>query len=229
MVKKEFNGEIRVDGIINKRLEHLEQDIELGIQSVGKALTEIHDIKAYQDKYDTFEAYCKTRWGFTDRHARDMIDAEAVRVKIGSLLPVETLKTQHLVAISKIPAAKQAQVAASVIAECQAENRIPTTKDYKVAAKEFIQPKSKPKPALVKDALEETKEEAVTVPKKVKPGNPELTPKERASFLKKSIKDYNAAMMRAVGDLHIIAPNKSLNESILKLFREIHAAIEAWK
>jgi hypothetical protein len=75
-----------------------------------------------------------------------LIDAEAVRVKIGSLLPVETLKTQHLVAISKIPPAKQAQVAASVIAECQAANREPTTKDYKAAAKEFVQSKADPKP-----------------------------------------------------------------------------------
>ena len=132
--------------LISKRLEQLESEIESGIRSVGKALMEIRDSKAYLGEHETFEAYCKTRWGFTDRHARDLIDAEAVRVKIGSLLPVETLKTQHLVAISKVPAAKQAQVAASVIAECQAENREPTTKDYKAAAKEFVQPKADPKP-----------------------------------------------------------------------------------
>jgi hypothetical protein len=131
---------------LSKRLEQLESEIESGIRSVGKALMEIRDSKAYLGEHETFEAYCKTRWGFTDRHARDLIDAEAVRVKIGTLVPVETLKNKHLLEISKIPAAKQAQVAASVIADCEAENRKPTQKDFKEAAKEFVQPKADPKP-----------------------------------------------------------------------------------
>ena len=128
-----------------KRLEQLESEIESGIRSVGKALMEIRDSKAYRDQYDTFEEYCKDRWGFTDRHARDLINCESVRSKIGTIVPVDSMKTLHLLEISKVPAAKQAQVAASVIAECQAENREPTTKDYKAAAKEFVQPKADPK------------------------------------------------------------------------------------
>jgi len=133
-----------------KRLEQLEIEIESGIRSVGKALMEIRDSKAYP--HDTFEAYCKERWGFTDRHARDLINCETVRAKIGTIVPVDSMKTLHLLEISKIPAAKQAQVAASVIAECQAENREPTTKDYKAAAKEFVQPKVDPKPEPKQDA-----------------------------------------------------------------------------
>jgi hypothetical protein len=128
-----------------KRLEQLESEIESGIRSVGKALMEIRDSKAYLGNHETFESYCKERWGFTDRHARDLIDAEAVRVKIGTLVPVETLKNKHLLEISKIPAAKQAQVAASVIADCEAENRKPTQKDFKAAAKEYIDAKPAPK------------------------------------------------------------------------------------
>lgn len=130
---------------LSKRLEQLESEIESGIRSVAKALMEIRDSKAYRDQYDTFEVYCKDRWGFTDRHARDLIDAEAVRVKIGTLVPVESLKNKHLLEISKIPAGKQAQVAASVIADCEAENRKPTQKDFKAAAKEYIDAKPSPK------------------------------------------------------------------------------------
>ena len=144
--------------LISKRLEQLESEIESGIRSVGKALMEIRDSKAYLDHHDTFEEYCKERWGFTDRHARDLINCESVREKIGRVLPVETLKTQHLLEISKVPAAKQAQVAASVIAECQAENREPTTKDYKAAAKEFVQPKADPKPEPKQDKPQLAKE-----------------------------------------------------------------------
>jgi len=129
-----------------KRLEQLESEIESGFRSIGKALIEIHSTKAYQEQYETFEVYCKKRWNLSDRHARRIIDAEAVRIKIGHLCPVETLKTQHLLAIAEIPAAKQAQVAASVIADCEAENRKPTEKDFKDAAKEFVQPKADPKP-----------------------------------------------------------------------------------
>jgi hypothetical protein len=44
-----------------KRLEQLESEIESGIRSVGKALMEIRDSKAYRDQHDTFEAYCKER------------------------------------------------------------------------------------------------------------------------------------------------------------------------
>ena len=132
--------------LISKRLEQLESEIESGIRSVGKALMEIRDSKAYRDQYDTFEVYCKERWGFTDRHARELISAETVRAKIGTFVPVETLKTEHLLAISSVPANKQGQVAASVLAECEEQNRKPTTKDFKAAAKEFVQQKADPKP-----------------------------------------------------------------------------------
>lgn len=207
------------------RLEQLERDIESSIQSVGKALTEIHDTKAYKAEYDTFEAYCKTRWGFTDRYARDLIDAESVRVKIGTLVPVLEMKTKHLVAISKIPANKQAQVTASVFAECEAENRKPTEKDFKEAAKPFANPKQEHK----KPAVEVEYTDFDDEPKEEPKAKPETTPKEQAKLLKTVIKNHNAAMMRAVGDLGTIEPNKDLNEAIHKAFQTIHFSIEAWK
>jgi hypothetical protein len=216
--------------LISKRLEQLERDIELGIQSVGRALTEIHESKAYKNQYDTFEVYCKTRWGFTDRYARDLIDAEAVRTKIGTLVPVSDIKTKHLVALSKVPAAKQAQVAASVIADAQAENRTPTEKDFKEAAKQFVTPKPEPKqavetkPVAVKDAWEDVVDETEA----------EAAPKhdsvaDRASKMRAMVKSHNAAMMRTVDDLHLIMPKKANHDTIHKAFRLIHESIEAWK
>lgn len=159
--------------LISKRLEQLEKDIELGVQSVGKALTEIHDTKAYKPEYDTFELYCKTRWGFSDRYARDLIDAESVRSKIGTLVPVLDMKTKHLVALSKVPPAKQAQVAASVIAEAQAEKRTPTEKDFREAAKPFITPKQEPKQETV--AAEYTDVEDEPVKEVIKASSPQAS------------------------------------------------------
>jgi hypothetical protein len=142
----------------NKRLEQLELDIEMGIRSIGKSLMEIRDTKAYGDEHDTFESYCKDRWGFTDRHARNLIDAEKVRAKIGSFVPVENLKEAHLIELSKLPEKEQAQVAAKVIEQCESENREPTAKDFRKAVKpktgSFV-PVSEPEDLVYKDVEDE--------------------------------------------------------------------------
>jgi hypothetical protein len=137
----------------NKRLDQLEHDIEMGIRSIGKCLMEIRDTKAYGEDHDTFEAYCKDRWGFSDRHARNLIDAEKVRAKIGTIVPVENLKESHLIELSKLPEKEQAQVAAKVIEQCEAENREPTAKDFRNA----IKPEEKPKTGTIVP-VEETEE-----------------------------------------------------------------------
>ena len=52
---------------------------------------------------------------------------------------------------------------------------------------------------------------------------------EQVKKLQSSIKQYNAYMIRAVGDLHTIRPNKKRYDEILDMFRAIHTSIEAWK
>lgn len=59
-------------------LEELELEIaqnKLGFLLAGKALQIIHAKKLYRASHSTFAAYCSNRWGFTDRHARNMIHA----------------------------------------------------------------------------------------------------------------------------------------------------------
>ncbi len=214
-------------GKLTTRLEQLEAEIEFGIRSIGKNLLEIHNTKAYQEQYETFEVYCKTRWDFSDRHARRIIEAEIVRVKIGHLCPVEKLKTQHLLAISEVPPAKQAQVTAAVIARCEDENRKPTEKDFKAAAKEYIKPKPDPKPVLIQDALEETEEEAVTVPKKVKSGGggskTEKTdsPEDAAKKVKSLADQYRDKLVRAIDDYHQHKPNAKERDRLVKVVQGV--------
>ena len=63
------------------RLDKCEQDISHGIEGVkksaklvGMALKQIHDDKLYRDDFPTFEEYCESRWSFTSRRARQLMD-----------------------------------------------------------------------------------------------------------------------------------------------------------
>ena len=55
-----------------EKLARHEQVIERGLATfveVGEALSEIRDARLYRESHTTFEAYCRERWGFTDRRA----------------------------------------------------------------------------------------------------------------------------------------------------------------
>jgi VRR-NUC domain len=69
------------------RLSELETVIERGLETfieVGQALMEIRDGRLYRAEHGTFEGYCQERWGFTDRRARQLIDA----AQIGTMVPL---------------------------------------------------------------------------------------------------------------------------------------------
>lgn len=64
-----------------RRLAELEAVIDRGLASfveVGEALLEVRDSKLYRVGYETFEAYCKGRWGFTGPRARQLMSAAEV-------------------------------------------------------------------------------------------------------------------------------------------------------
>jgi hypothetical protein len=68
------------------RLVELERTIETGMTTfveVGSALMEIRDSRLYRVEYKTFEAYCREKWGITDRHARNLIAASSAATKLG--------------------------------------------------------------------------------------------------------------------------------------------------
>lgn len=66
---------------LTARLTELETVIERGLSTfveVGEALVEIRGSRLYRETDATFEAYCKRRWGFTDRRARQLMDSAQV-------------------------------------------------------------------------------------------------------------------------------------------------------
>lgn len=82
---------------IKDELAREEAIIERGMMSfveVGNALMRIRDNDLYTVVYDTFEAYCKDRWGFTSNYAKRLVrSAETMRrleaVPIGTLPATE--------------------------------------------------------------------------------------------------------------------------------------------
>jgi hypothetical protein len=72
---------------------------------------------------------------------------------------------------------------------------------------------------------EPTKPEQAETPQ----AKPEPTIKERASALKSMVKQHNAAMMRAIDDLHTVMPNTLCHDMAHKSFRAIHEVLEAWR
>jgi hypothetical protein len=74
-------------------LEQHESVIEQGLKTfveVGTALLAIRDGKLYRQAHGTFEDYCATRWGMTDRYARNLMSAAEVvgNLKTGTIVPV---------------------------------------------------------------------------------------------------------------------------------------------
>ena len=61
--------------------KNLERIIESGLRTfedVGNALASIREKKLYRAEHDTFEAYCKQRWGFSSSRARQLVAAAEV-------------------------------------------------------------------------------------------------------------------------------------------------------
>lgn len=85
-----------------EELEKLENIIKTNISAfyeVGRALMEIRNSELYKKVlgYATFEEYCKTRWDFTDRYARYILNSTKTvenLKQIGTMVPVTERQTR---------------------------------------------------------------------------------------------------------------------------------------
>lgn len=69
-------------------LADCESVIERGLKTfveVGQALAAIRESRLYRATHSSFEAYCESRWGFTGRRGRQLIEA----AEIGTTVPIE--------------------------------------------------------------------------------------------------------------------------------------------
>lgn len=93
-----------------------EAAITRGLQTfldVGSRLADIRDKRLYRDQDTTFEAYCERRWGFSDRRARQLIDAAGMVAALptGTIVPVTESQARELAGLSPDDAAEVMRLA----------------------------------------------------------------------------------------------------------------------
>ena len=128
-------------------LEHLESVIKQNIGAfyeVGRALMEIRDKGLYRDVlgFDTFEAYCKSRWSFTRQTAYQFIDSAKVIENVSDCLqkPLNEYQTRPLARLEP----EQQREAWQKAVETAPEGKVTAAHVYKIV-KEMSpeQPKTK--------------------------------------------------------------------------------------
>jgi hypothetical protein len=108
-------------------LDRYEEVIQRGLQTfveVGRALSEVRDLKLYRE-FGTFERYLKERWGFSARHGRRLMGSARVVANISNRgsgpngpLPINEGQARSLAAL---PAPEQQQEAWALAQEKAAD------------------------------------------------------------------------------------------------------------
>ncbi len=79
-------------------LEDCEERISSSFVALGEAIRTIRDRRLYREDFDTFEAYCQERWGWTRQHAYQLMAGAEVAATLASTfvdeLPLPTSEGQ---------------------------------------------------------------------------------------------------------------------------------------
>jgi hypothetical protein len=111
---------------------------------VGNALQAIRDAKLYRQEHDTFEAYCRERWGFAKSQAYRLIDAASVAARLSPIGEVPQTESQAR-PLTKLPAEQQPLAWQAATAAAAADSRPVTAKDVQKAVSAVIK-QSNPEP-----------------------------------------------------------------------------------
>lgn len=133
------------------RLGELEAVIERGLRTfveVGLALDEIRERRLYRESFETFEGYCRARWGFVASRARQLIAAADVVTSVtvaGLPGPANEAQARELAklrgdAVSLLEAWQEAQQIA------RNHGKDVTAADVRAAVAAKLQQVIKPKP-----------------------------------------------------------------------------------
>jgi hypothetical protein len=101
------------------KLSDLEAVIEKGQKTfveVGLALAEIKERRLYRRDFQTFEAYCHSRWGWTGRRANQLANAalvvQGLPQDLGTAVPTERVARE----VAKLPPERREEVVRQVAA-----------------------------------------------------------------------------------------------------------------
>ena len=119
----------------SQHLIELEKTIAAGRQTfieVGTALAEIHDKRLYKAQFETFEAYCVSKWGFKRAHAHRLIAAASVAQEMSPMgeVPSERIARELI----RVPKERRAAVIKLATTNAESAGRNMTAKDISAAA-----------------------------------------------------------------------------------------------
>lgn len=160
---------------------------------VGNALAAIRDARLYRATHDTFEDYCRERWGMTPQHANRTIAASAV---VALLEPIGSTPATESQArpLARLPAEQQPLAWQAALATAHAENRDPTAKDVTRAVATIVR-QNNPKPEETQQKDPQTPDEPQEPPK---PGTAMCYAAEAIQCMRK-IKQSDPARANAFG------------------------------
>lgn len=127
----------------SKRLHELEKIIKRGKQTfvqVGLALVEIRDGRLYKSDFNSFEDYCREKWGWSKPYCTQLITAARVVNQLPQQSAVAIATESQARELSKVEPEKRASVIELAGAKADAENRPMTARDIA----EVADPEDKP-------------------------------------------------------------------------------------
>lgn len=122
----------------SKRLVALENVISAGQKTfvaVGVALAEIRDAKLYRADHDTFEDYCRSKWGWTKQHVYRLIECAPIAKSNPQVTSLNQARE-----VAKVPAERRAEVVTKAKAKADAEERPMRARDIIDVASENTEP-----------------------------------------------------------------------------------------
>jgi len=133
--RRKFND---LDGIIRKGLQTFAE--------VGASLAIIRDQRLYREEYDTFEAYCQDRCGWTRQRAAQLIGASEVVTELSTMVDTDDLNERQARALLDVPPEHRAEVLREAQADAEALRKPVTAKHIKATGAKHALPKPrKPK------------------------------------------------------------------------------------
>lgn len=207
--------------VVERRsLSKLEAEIEeksKAFLEVGNALAEIRDKRLYRESHKTFEAYCKSRWGYEKSYSYDLIATKEVADFVRNCGQNGALVTESQAReLRKIPKEKRKEVFEAAVASApKGDDGVPqlTAKVIREAAKPSVNGVVHGKPSKIIQNPGNTPQPEPEKPLPVVDADGELVPeslvdafaireqlKEVCSSLKKSEAKLIELMQLAGGD-----------------------------
>jgi hypothetical protein len=99
------------------RLQDLEKVVDANIKGyyeAGSALLAIRDERLYRKDFDTFDDYCRDKWGMSKSHANRLIEASEV---VSTVTPIGVIPANEAQAreLGKVPQEKRAEAWQKVV------------------------------------------------------------------------------------------------------------------